>query len=155
MTEPTGAGPAAGQQFSPGEGQAPPPGQELSPGGGMAVRSQQPYPQEGVPADGPAQEGYPGGTEEEEAIRLLSAQELETMISRWEEIQAEFVDEPARAVRDADALVGELIERLTERIASERETLGARWSGGASVSTEELRQGLRRYRSFFERLLAA
>jgi hypothetical protein len=39
--------------------------------------------------------------------------------------------------------------------ATQRAELETRWTGGNQVSTEELRQGLRLYRSFFERLLAA
>jgi len=77
------------------------------------------------------------------------------MTMRWKDIQAEFVDEPAAAVREADALVAELMQRLATMFASERAELENRWAGGNQVSTEELRQGLRLYRSFFERLLAA
>ena len=77
------------------------------------------------------------------------------MTMRWKDIQAEFVDEPATAVREADALVAELMQRLATMFANERAELENRWAGGNQVSTEELRQGLRLYRSFFERLLAA
>ena len=86
---------------------------------------------------------------------LLDDGELQTMTMRWKDIQAEFVDEPATAVREADALVAELMQRLATMFATERAELEDRWAGGNQVSTEELRQGLRLYRSFFERLLAA
>ncbi len=39
--------------------------------------------------------------------------------------------------------------------AGERAQLESRLASGDSASTEDLRQGLQRYRSFFERLLAA
>jgi hypothetical protein len=86
---------------------------------------------------------------------LLDDGELQDMTMRWKDIQAEFVDEPATAVREADALVAELMQRLAAMFATERADLENRWAGGNQVSTEELRQGLRLYRSFFERLLAA
>ena len=86
---------------------------------------------------------------------LLDDGELQNMTMRWRDIQAEFVDEPATAVREADALVAELMQRLATMFATERAELENRWAGGDQVSTEELRQGLRLYRSFFERLLAA
>jgi hypothetical protein len=86
---------------------------------------------------------------------LLDDGELQNMTMRWKDIQAEFVDEPATAVREADALVAELMQRLAATFATERAELETRWAGGNQVSTEELRQGLRLYRSFFERLLAA
>lgn len=86
---------------------------------------------------------------------LLDERELQNMTMRWKDIQAEFVDEPTTAVREADALVAELMQRLATMFASERAELENRWARGNQVSTEELRQGLRLYRSFFERLLAA
>ena len=46
-------------------------------------------------------------------------------------------------------------QRLASMFATERAELEKRWAGGHQVNTEDLRQGLRRYRSFFERLLAA
>jgi hypothetical protein len=86
---------------------------------------------------------------------LLEDHELQSILVRWKDIQAEFVDEPRKAVQDADGLVAELMQRLAQMFASEREQLESRWAGGDDVSTEDLRHGLRRYRSFFERLLAA
>ena len=86
---------------------------------------------------------------------LLEDGELRSITTRWKDIQAEFVDEPEQAVQEADALVAELMQRLATMFASERAELENRWAGGNQVSTEELRQGLRLYRSFFERLLAA
>jgi hypothetical protein len=86
---------------------------------------------------------------------LLEDDELQSILARWKDIQAEFVDEPRQAVQDADALVAELMQRLAQMFAGEREQLESRWAGGDDVSTEDLRRGLRRYRSFFERLLAA
>jgi hypothetical protein len=86
---------------------------------------------------------------------LLEDGELQSITMRWKDIQAEFVDEPTVAVQEADALVAELMQRLAAMFATERAELENRWAGGNQVSTEDLRQGLRRYRSFFERLLAA
>jgi len=87
--------------------------------------------------------------------QLLEGDEMRSMRARWKDIQAEFVDEPRKAVQDADALVADLMQRLAQMFASERDQLENRWAGGGEVSTEDLRDGLRRYRSFFERLLAA
>jgi hypothetical protein len=86
---------------------------------------------------------------------LLDEGELQSITMRWKDIQAEFVDEPTTAVREADALVAELMQRLASMFATERAELEDRWAGGSQLSTEELRQGLRLYHSFFERLLAA
>jgi hypothetical protein len=105
------------------------------------------YPPAAGNGDSAADSGTHGG--------LLEGAELQNMIMRWKDIQSEFVDEPGRAVEEADALVGELMQQLSAMFASERAELEQRWAGGNRISTEELRQGLRRYRVFFERLLAA
>jgi hypothetical protein len=86
---------------------------------------------------------------------LLEDNEMQSIMMQWKDIQAEFVDEPRKAVQDADALVANLMQRLARMFATERDQLESRWAGGDEVSTEDLRRGLRRYRSFFERLLAA
>src|ERR1700760_2322033 len=74
---------------------------------------------------------------------------------RWEQIQTGFVDEPRQTVEQADELVAEVMQRLAEGFATERERLEQQWGRGEDVSTEDLRIALQRYRSFFERLLAA
>ena len=68
-------------------------------------------------------------------------------------MQAGFVDEPRRAVEHADSLVAEIMKRLAESFAAERASLEKQWDRGDSVTTEDLRVVLQRYRSFFDRLL--
>jgi hypothetical protein len=92
---------------------------------------------------------------QEPRTQLVGADEHTGFVARWQEIQAGFVDEPRKAVHDADALVTDLMRRLAETLASERDQLESRTGAGGDASTEDLRQGLRRYRSLFERLLAA
>ena len=85
---------------------------------------------------------------------LLVADDSQRFRSRWSEIQTGFVDEPRKAVEQADGLVAELMKRLAEGFANERATLEKHWHEGNDVSTEDLRQALQRYRSFFDRLLS-
>jgi hypothetical protein len=85
---------------------------------------------------------------------LFPANDAEAMRGRWTDIQAAFVDEPRRAVEQADGLVAETIKRLAEMFAEERDRLERQWDRGDDVDTEDLRQALQRYRSFFTRLLA-
>jgi glutathione S-transferase len=85
---------------------------------------------------------------------LLHEEEARGLRSRWEAIQTGFVDEPRAAVEQADVLVAELMKRLAEVFAEERSTLESQWGRGDSVSTEDLRVALTRYRSFFHRLLS-
>ena len=98
-------------------------------------------------------EGKPLVEEVPEPAGLASAGDQERFVARWQEIQAGFVDEPRRAVQDADALVVDMMDRLARLLASEREQLESLGEAG-KVSTEDLRQGLRRYRALFDRLMA-
>jgi len=85
---------------------------------------------------------------------LFSTDETQTFRSRWDDIQTGFVDEPRTAVEQADGLVAEAMKRLAEMFADERAELEQQWDRGDDISTEDLRVALRRYRSFFARLLA-
>lgn len=90
-----------------------------------------------------------------ETSALLPEAETERFTRRWQEIQASFVDEPRASVEQADALVADLMQRLAAGFSDERERLEGQWDRGDDVSTEDLRVALTRYRSFFDRLLAA
>jgi hypothetical protein len=107
----------------------------------------------------PASQAGVGGTatamaKEPESGPLFSPEEAGNLRTKWDAIQVGFVDEPRRAVEDADSLVAMAMKRLAEQFAEERSRLEGQWDRGGDVSTEDLRIALRRYRSFFGRLLA-
>jgi hypothetical protein len=87
-------------------------------------------------------------------VLLFHDEEGRGFRTRWDAIQTGFVDQPRAAVEQANALVGEMVKRLTDTFGSERSKLESQWSQGKEVSTEDLRIALKRYRSFFERLLS-
>jgi hypothetical protein len=91
---------------------------------------------------------------EQETGPLFSGNEANELRARWDAIQVGFVDEPRAAVEQADALVAGTMKRLAEVFAAERSKLEGQWDQGENVSTEDLRLALRRYRSFFGRLLS-
>jgi hypothetical protein len=84
---------------------------------------------------------------------LLSTDVAERLRSRWTDVQAGFVDEPRKAVEEADALVAEAIRQLAQSFSGARASLERDWSRGEDASTEDLRKTLQRYRAFFGRLL--
>jgi hypothetical protein len=85
---------------------------------------------------------------------LFPGGESQGFQSRWSDIQAGFVDEPRQSVQQADSLVAEVMQRLAQVFAEERSRLEKQWDRGEDTDTEALRQALRRYRSFFDRLLS-
>jgi hypothetical protein len=74
--------------------------------------------------------------------------------SRWDVVQRSFVDNPQDAVRAGDELVAQVIKSLAETFASQRSELEGGHEHTQESTTENLRLSLRRYRSFFERLLS-
>ena len=127
-----------------------------------AVADAAPGAEESRPLEGAAPPGAPAAPRPQASAGIDAdgdhsgplVEGAEGLRSRWEAIQAGFVDEPRRAVEQADALVREVIDQLSRSFSSERQGLEEQWSRGADASTEDLRVALRRYRSFFDRLLS-
>jgi hypothetical protein len=90
---------------------------------------------------------------DQEMGSLLPAGDVAGFRARWENIQLGFVDQPRSAVEQADRLVVQTMQRLAETFANERENLEYQWDRGGEVSTEDFRLALRRYRTFFGRLM--
>jgi hypothetical protein len=93
-------------------------------------------------------------TDDTRHLDLFPNDELARYRTQWDSIQTGFVDQPRAAVEQADALVSQVVTRLTEVFTRERSTLEGQWTKGDNVSTEDLRIALKRYRSFFHRLLS-
>ena len=85
---------------------------------------------------------------------LVADDDLADLRARWAGVQTSFVDDPKDCVHQADALVSDVFEHLTNGFAEVRSRLEERWSRGEDASTEDLRLALMHYREFFERLLA-
>lgn len=115
--------------------------------GKRAANTQEMRPQP-VTMSGSRTEENAGGTP------LFPSNELDDLRTRWKDIQTGFVDEPRKAVEQADGLVASAMKRLAEVFAQERSGLEQQWDRGDNVSTEDLRVALQRYRSFFDRLLS-
>jgi hypothetical protein len=62
-----------------------------------------------------------------EATPLFPDQELPELRNRWDSIQAGFVDQPRKAVEEADSLVASTMKRLAEVFAQERSKLEGQW----------------------------
>jgi hypothetical protein len=85
---------------------------------------------------------------------LVGTRQMEELRGRWSGIQASFVDDPRKAVQEADALVSSAIKQIEESFRDQRAKLEQRWSKGGDASTEDLRIVVQHYRAFFDRLLS-
>ncbi|AGM03891.1 hypothetical protein AB0E55_08935 [Amycolatopsis keratiniphila] len=96
----------------------------------------------------------PQRTNEDEAQALFENADVDRFRDSWQGIQTAFVDDPRRAVKEADELVAVVIQNLATTFADHKKELESAWSQG-EPATEDLRIALRRYRSFFNQLLSA
>src|SRR5512140_74537 len=110
-----------------------------------------------IPGKAPVGESLPHqapvGANAGSSVALLTPEDSQRFRTIWNEVQGKFVDEPRAAVQQADALVSEVIEQITQMFAKEHTSLEGQWKEGKEVSTEDLRQALLRYHSFFNRLV--
>jgi len=93
-------------------------------------------------------------TAETERTFLFADKDAERFRSRWLDIQARFVDAPRESVEAADKLVADVTRQLTTVFADQQQQLESELEKSGTLSTEDLRLALRRYRSFFDRLLS-
>ncbi len=107
-------------------------------------------------------------------IRPLEPAERREFAERWGDVQARFVDDPARAVSFADALIGDVMKARGYPVADfeqragdisvdhplvvehyhEAHEIALRHEGG-DASTEDLRQAMIHYRALFDNLVGA
>ncbi|MEU6223052.1 hypothetical protein [Streptomyces sp. NPDC047042] len=131
-------------------------------GGAPAVPPSPPTP---PPAASSASSGAPapvrapeGGTSHRTGTgtALLAQDERDKLTLRLQHAVTGFVDGPQESVEEADRVLEEVTERLTEAVARSRRTVRATLQssdGKDTGDTERLRLALRDYRELAERLL--
>lgn len=92
--------------------------------------------------------------EDESGSGLFASERAAELRARWTDVQAQFVDDPKAAVKAADGLVEEVLRDLAALFTDERDRLGDQLGAKQRLETEQLRIAIRRYRAFFEKLLA-
>ena len=102
----------------------------------------------------PVIEDSPARSQDEQLAPLFLPDAAKSFRARWDAVQIGFVDDPKQAVRKADELVAQVMKSLAETFSNERAELEGQVEQTEQASTENLRVALRRYRSFFQRLLS-
>jgi hypothetical protein len=108
-----------------------------------------------TPADRPEPESREPGVGGVTKAAPPAAEEIDRLSRRMERAVGGFVDDPRRAVREADAVLDEATRRLARVLEERRNTLRDSWHGdnAARTGTEELRVALTRYRDMTRHLL--
>lgn len=121
--------------------------------GPEATAETRPEPEEREAAAVEQREKAVGRAAPEQAGDLIAATDAERMRGQWRDVQASFVDDPRKAVQDADALVGAAMDVLRRRFEAQRSALSGDWREAERADTEALRLALRRYRQLFNSLV--
>ena len=111
-----------------------------------AEPAREPQPERQPAADTRMQEERTAPPEERTAapVRSEGPSEMSEYRTRFDEIQAQFIDEPRGAVHSAQTLVEEAIDRMMQ---------GLRQSGAdGHADTEQLRMAMKRYRDLIYQL---
>jgi hypothetical protein len=114
-----------------------------------AAREMQPAPK--LPTRESDADAMPDG---EPLAPLFLPKEANDFRAAWDAVQIGFVDDPKQAVRKADELVAQVMSTLAATFSNQRAKLESQVDQTDDGTTENLRVALRRYRSFFQRLLS-
>jgi len=79
---------------------------------------------------------------------------MEDRRARWNAIQSTFVDNPRKAVDDANVLVSTAMRQIEEFFRTQRAQIERQLNKGTVVTTEDMRIALQQYRTLFDRLLS-
>jgi len=107
----------------------------------------------GTTSSGTASSGTASsGTSSPGTEPLVASESAEAFLERWSEVQTGFIEDPHKAVSEADALLTEVITAYQQAVEQRRARIsGAQADGGAD--TEELRLALLEYRGLLTELL--
>jgi hypothetical protein len=104
---------------------------------------------DGVTDATPATELKPGDVPVAAVTPFLAVEVVTDLRQRWREAQLGFVDDPRQVVDDVRNLVNEAVDVFTAALSAQRAELDTT----PGDDTEQYRMAVRRYRSFFDRLL--
>lgn len=146
-----GATPRRARTMVPGAATSEEPGTAAKSDPGEDTGAKAPQAREAPPAA--AAVPAPSPPAEEAEWRGFAADEIESLRARWRQLQGDFVDDPTKAMREADNLVDETLRTLTKRLTEQHSALTGQWDAKGNDDTEQLRLTIRRYRTLLHRML--
>lgn len=106
-------------------------------------------------SDQKSDEVVPSGPSEDEQREAARRRHIEELQHRWLVTQAQLLDDPREAVREAGLLIGDAMQFVTSTFTEHRDRIEREWKREAELSTDELRIVMRRYRNLFQYVLSA
>lgn len=97
----------------------------------------------------------PTGPSEDEQLEAARKRHVEELQHRWLVTQAQLLDDPRDAAREAGLLIGDAMQFVTSTFTEHRDRIEREWKNEGSMSTDELRTVMRRYRNLFQYVLSA
>ena len=82
---------------------------------------------------------------------MVDGASLSEFERRWHAVQADFIEDPRRAVGEAGGLIADLMEHVSKNLRQRRTELDRQ--GGGEPDTESMRQEMRRYKELMNRML--
>ncbi|REF35455.1 hypothetical protein [Thermasporomyces composti] len=101
------------------------------------------------------EEEEPSGPSEAEQLEAARRRHIEELQHRWLVTQAQLLDDPRDAVREAGLLIGDAMQFVTSTFSEHRDRIEREWKNNENLSTDELRMIMRRYRNLFQYVLSA
>lgn len=92
---------------------------------------------------------------EEEQLEAARKRHVEELQHRWLVTQAQLLDDPRDAVREAGLLIGDAMQFVTSTFTDHRDRIEREWKNNDELDTDELRTIMRRYRNLFQYVLSA
>jgi hypothetical protein len=88
----------------------------------------------------------------EQPLEVWSSGRAEEYRDRWRQVQVRFLDDPRSAAEQAEGLVSEVLDALTQALDGQKRALDG-WRSAGHVDTERLRVCVRGYRDLLDRVL--
>jgi hypothetical protein len=99
-----------------------------------------------------AADSLPGSVDVAAVGAIWADDAVEGLRTRWRELQLRFIDDPRAVAGEADELVGEAVDTITNALQAQRREL-TNWQNEPGDDTERLRAAVRGYRDYLDRLL--
>jgi hypothetical protein len=84
---------------------------------------------------------------------LLDREDSTRFMALWNKIQIKFDDDPLAAVKEANGLVSEIVQQISQMPIREPDLIEGQWKPGKDISPEDLQVVFKHYSSLVNQLV--